>query len=209
MAKFQIPLADYNRIHQVAHGVLSDIANVERACVFFACFGAMMLSKHYKIPARVVAGAFGLCAADKPDVLFFGKIKDGEIASAADGFHMWIQTKSHIIDFMAPIYQEAFSTVRPDLTIPRRMLQRPIITEAKRAAQLNKTGDFITYPDLQLTDLLVDNFLNHPDGPDLIRVAEEWFGSRKRAQTKSFSMLNDLGEVLRLTLPQTTARTSW
>jgi len=210
MSRFLIPLADYNRIHQVAHGVLRDVANVERACIFFASFGAYILNKHYRIPARVVAGAFGLCVSDKPDVAFFGKEPDGTIGAAADdAFHMWILTETHVIDFMAPVFAEAFGSVRPDVRIPRRMLQRRRDSESESPDGLRAPGDFITYPDPALTDALVDNFLKRPGNQDLVFVGEAWFGSRRAKQEPKFAMRDSHGQVFDLTLPSTAANGAW
>jgi hypothetical protein len=94
-------------------------------------FGAYVLNKHYKTPARAVAAAFALCVGDGPDVAFFGEKNNGRLGSSEDRFHMWIQRKTHIVDFMAPIFPppEVFAGIRTGVSIPRKMLQRPISTE--------------------------------------------------------------------------------
>lgn len=207
--RFLMPLSEYNRIYQVAHGTIGDVGDAQRACMFFNAFGAYVLSKHYKIPARVVAGAFGLCVSDRPDVAFFGHHTDNRLSSSSDGFHMWVQTETHIVDFMAPIFPEVFGGLLPDRQLPRKMLQRLIATEAAGASSLVATGDFVTFPDPDLTDQLVDNFFKRPANGDLMMVAEAWFGSRRAKQKRSFSMQNDLGEVYELALPATVATGAW
>ena len=108
-----LPNSEYNRIYQVAHGVLQELRSVEKSCIFFATFGASILRQHYNIPARVVAGAFALCVGEGPDVVVFGEDSpEGVIASHA-GFHVWVQTHTHIIDFMAPVFSEAFAAAGP------------------------------------------------------------------------------------------------
>lgn len=205
-----MPLTEYNRIYQVARGTIRDIGNPEVACMFFNSFGAYVLNKHYRIPARVVAGAFGLCVGDTPDVLFFGNQDEGSrLTSASDGFHMWVQTETHIVDFMAPIFPETFAHLAGGLALPRKMLQRPITTEAQSVADLQSIGDFITLPDLDLTKSLVDDFFAKPANEDLLRVAEAWFGSRLGKQKPRFKMQNDLGEIYDLTLPRSGATGAW
>lgn len=204
-----LPLSEYNRIYQVARGTIGDIANVERACMFFNSFGAYVLSKHYKIPARVVAGAFGLCVSDKPDVLFFGHQADGRLSSSSDGFHMWVQTETHIIDFMAPIFPEAFAAQTAALAVPRKMLQRSKATEANSVAELSAVGDFITLPDPHLTEELIDRLFDRPANGDLMMVAAAWFGTRLGKQKSTFKMQNDLGEVYDLRLPSSVATGAW
>ncbi len=210
MTRFLLPLAEYNRIYQVAHGVLEDIANAERACIFFASFGALVLNKHYKIPARAVAGAFALCVSDRPEIAFFGKRDDdGALLSNSAGFHMWIQTQTHIVDFMAPIFPEAFANTLPGTVIPRKMLQKRLVDELPSAADLKAPGDTIGYPDPTLTQELIDNFFDRPANTDLLQIADAWFAGRRAKQTSSFAMQNDLGQVHRLTLPHSIATGSW
>jgi len=132
MKKFLLPLSEYNRIYQVAHGVLRDVTDVSRACQFFASFGTYVLKKYYHISARPVAGSFALCldvGPDGPNIVCFGSNSGSRITSDANGFHMWVQTPSHIIDFMAPVYREAFAQCSGAGTIPRKMMQKRIEDE--------------------------------------------------------------------------------
>lgn len=209
MKKFLLTLSEYNRIHQVARGALEGVATAERSCIFFASFGAYILSKHYKIPARAVAGGFALCLNDEPKVAFFGKDEDGKMVWSSDGFHMWVQTQTHIIDFMAPIFPETFAEMMPGNAFPRKMLQRMIATEATSLDGLRATGDFITLPDPDLTEALIDHFLDRPANGDLLLIAEKWFGSPRAKQQQSFAMVNDLGEVQKLSLPIAVAAGAW
>lgn len=207
--RFLIPLSHYNRIYQVAHGTIVDIGDPQRACMFFNSFGAYVLSKHYRIPARVVAGAFGLCVGDRPDIAYFGNQADGRLSSSDGGFHMWVQTQTHIMDFMAPIFPKVFAGLLPGQPLPRKMLQRPISSEAEGPSDLRAIGDFVTLPDMALTEQLVENFLRKPANADLLMVAEAWFGSPRAKQKRAFAMQNDLGETYALSLPNTAASGSW
>lgn len=209
MKKFLITLSEYNRVHQVARGVVEGLATAERSCIFFAIFGAYILETRYRIPAAAVAGNFALCVSDEPKVAFFGRDDDGKMVADSDGFHMWVQTETHIIDFMAPLFPESFSSMMGATIIPRKMLQRPISTEAKDLDSLNVAGNFITLPSRELTASLLANFLKRPANSDLIHVAEAWFGSAKGKQRPTFDMVNDLGEVTNLKLPVNAASGSW
>lgn len=204
-----MPLSEYNRIHQVAHGVLKDIGRPEKACKFFACFGAMVLNKHYKIPARAVAGGFALCVDAEPEVVFFGQAENGHISSSPEGFHMWVQTETHVIDFMAPIFPEAFADTGLTATIPRQMLQRPLTTEARSLDELNTRGAFYTLPDPDMTDAMIGEFLSHPHNTDLLLVADGWYGGRRSKQKHALTMQDNLGERIELRLPATTAIGAW
>lgn len=209
MSRFLMPLSEYNRIHQVAHGVLRDVGRPEKACKFFACFGAMVLTKHYKIPARAVAGGFALCINDTPEVAFFGQIDHGRISTSSEGFHMWVQTETHVIDFMAPIFPEAFADGAWGVKIPRRMFQRRLLTESESLDGLTTIGAFYTLPDPYLTEDMVDDFFNQPANIDLLNVGNAWYGGRTRKQPLAMAMQDNLGEVFQLQLPSTTAMGSW
>lgn len=208
MSKFLIPLPDFNRIHQVAHGVIKDIGTAERACTFFSIFGAYILSQKYGIDARPVAGGFSLCVAEER-CLIYGREEGGEYVVDSDGFHMWVQTPTHIVDFTAPIYPEAFAQAAPDITLPRKMLQKRISDECSNLNAVNEIGDFVTYPDPALTNELIERFMNRPVNSDLIQVADHWFGNRRAKQASTNRMMNDLGEVISLTLPPIAANGAW
>jgi len=48
---------------------------------------------------------------------------------------------------------------------------------------------------------LLDKFGKRPANPDLINVAETWFGTPKGMQAPTFAMINDVGQVTNLKLP--------
>jgi hypothetical protein len=209
VSRFIMPISEYNRIHQVAHGVLKDIGRVEKACKFFACFGAMVLNKHYKIPARVVAGGFALCIDSKPEVAFFGHAENGRISSSPDGFHMWVQTATHVIDFMAPFFPEAFADAGLTTAIPRKMLQRPLTTEAKSLDALNTPGSYYTLPDPDMTEAMIGEFLSRAQNADLLLIADGWYGGQRRRQKPVQMIRDDLGEIIELRLPSIAATEAW
>lgn len=209
MTKPLLSMPDFNRIHRVAHGAIDQIGTTSRACMFFACFGSFMLNKHYKVPARPVAGGFGICVDEHEHVLMFGKNVDGRIESGSDGFHMWVQTENHIIDFMSPIYPEAAEDTLPGIEVPRKMLQRTFDSEVQQPNDLARPGDFITLPDPALTEELVETFTDRPMTADLILIAEAWFGNRRGTQKPNFGMRDNKGEQFQLKLPPAKANGAW
>lgn len=209
MGKFVIPMAEYNRIHQIVHGVIKNEGDVERGCTFFAIVGSYLLNKHYGIKATAVAGGFALCVADGSRCIFYGKDEGGKFSWADDGFHMWVQTEEHIIDFMAPIYAESFAIAQPDIVIPRKMFQKRIEDDNQNLDDLDAIGDYMVFPDPDLSEELIDRFLNRSANTDLLNVAEAWFGSRRGKQKSKISMGSNDGIVRHLTLPTTIARSTW
>lgn len=208
MSNFLFPLSEFNRIHQVIHGTIEAEGNAGKACTLFACIGALILNKHYKIKASAVAGGFALCVEPEKN-MFFGRDGGGRVEIDEDGFHMWVQTETHIIDFMSPIYQEAFQDVQHEVTIPRRMFQKRLDQEAASLDDLTKAGDFYAMPDPDLSDRLIDSILNRPVNTDIIHIADEWFGSRRGRQRPSMTIGRNDGIVRELRLPNTPARGAW
>ncbi|KAK0360404.1 hypothetical protein LTR94_027437, partial [Friedmanniomyces endolithicus] len=161
MSRFLIPLSEYNRIYQVTHGVSQTFGGAEKGCIFFACCGALILNKHYKIKASAVAGAFALCVNDTPEVAFFGENQGGRIK----------------------------------LSVPRKMLQRSMSSEASSLDAVNTPGDFYTIPDLELTNVLLDKFLDRPAMRDLLNIVDTWHGARRKPQLPSITMGDSAGHA--------------
>jgi hypothetical protein len=208
MSNFILPMSDFNRIHQVIHGTINDEGNPGKACTLFACIGALILKKHYKIPAQAVAGGFAMCV--EPDKnMFFGRDGGGIFEIDEDGFHMWVQTETHVIDFMSPLYQEAFQDVQQESVIPRRMFQKRLLDEAASLDHLNTAGDFYSMPHPDLSERLIDRILERPINTDIIHIADTWFGARRRKQKPSLTIGSNDGLVRELRLPNTLARGAW
>jgi Protein of unknown function (DUF2026) len=208
-SRFLFPLSDFNRIYRTAHGTLQGVTSGEKSCIFFAAFGAAILNMQYKTPARAVAGAFGITLKEN-EGLVFGVENEGRVQSSDDGFHMWVQTQSHVIDFMSPIYQEAFQeNLSREQTVPRLMFQKEFRLEAANGLEMSKPGDFFTIRDEQLTNELIDNFFRIPQNSDLLEIALSWFGNRRSSQRDTVQMVNDLGEITSLKLANIRAIGSW
>jgi len=200
--KFILTLPEYGRIFQTIYSILEGRANTPQACLFFASAGALILNKHYKIPARAVGGAFMLCTDSDPSVLVIGKIINGILVSDGDGFHFWIQTENHVIDFMAPIFNEAIEGKGFNKSIPRKMFQRSIDDEVASPDDLSKSGDYFANPNLELTDELIDNFLDHYSNTDLLLACDHWF--KKHPKKMESMSLRDGRDPLQLSAPTVT-----
>jgi hypothetical protein len=206
-----LPITEYNRVYQVIHGVLLGIpeANAENACTFFATFGAYILKREYGIDARVVAGAFSFAMSDADGIAFFGKIENDQLVSADDAFHMWVQTKTHVFDFMAPIYREAFAASPGAALLPRKMMQRCLEDEAPSLDGLRQAGDFRCHPNPDLTQELLEHFYHRQLNTDLLGVALTWYGEARARQASTFAMADENGAVTYLALANTTANGAW
>jgi hypothetical protein len=211
MSRFLLPLTEFNRVYQVVHGVLLGIpeANAEKACTLFATFGAYVLKREYGIDARVVAGAFSFAMSDGDEVAFFGRIENDQLVSANDAFHMWVQTETHVFDFMAPIYREAFAAKPGPTPLPRKMMQRRLEEEAPGLDALRQAGNFRCYFNPDLTQELVDHFFDRQLNTDLLNVATAWYGKRRARQARTFAMADEKGALTHLALATTIANGAW
>lgn len=207
--RFLIKLAEFNRIYQCVHGTIANETRAEKSCVFFAIAGSFLLNKYLKIGARPVAGGFVLRPTAEDSVIGYAKNVDGAWGWGDDAFHMWVETETHILDFMSPIYREAFAEGNPDVVIPRKMFQMKKTQEAQSPNELPNQGDFFTFPDPDMSEELTEHFLNSPTNTDLLEIVDHWFCSNRRKQSDSFRMMSNDGVVHALTLPQSVAIGSW
>lgn len=210
MSKFAIPMPDFNRIYRVIHGAVSieGQGNPGKACTFFSIIGASILTNHYRIPARPVAGGFAMCIEPDKNILF-GRDTGDVIQCDKEAFHMWVQTESHIIDFMAPVFPEAFVDILSDDAIPRRMFQKRIDDGASCIDDLRRPGDFYTLRDPNLSDELIARTLAKPVNNDVIRIADTWFGTRRGKQSPSLKVQSSDGLSRTLELPAIVVNSSW
>lgn len=207
MKRLAISLSEYNRIYQVAHGVMNAVGGLENSSLYFAAFGSLILNKHFKIPARPVVGAFALCVDELPQVAAFGTLDGNALASDESHFHTWVQTEDNIIDFMGPIYTEAFAG-QFEKPVDRKMFQR-LRTEQAPATGLVHSGDFWALPNPGLTDRLLNQFLSKPKTRDLMALGEMWFGRRSSKQKATYTATNDLGTAYRFRLPANSPSSAW
>lgn len=208
MPKLQLTLPEYVRVYEVIYSVLEGRANTPHACIFFATTGALILQEHYKIAARPVAGAFLLCVDQTPTVISIAKNEDGLITSGVDGFHMWVQTETHLIDFMAPIFNESIEGKGYSRMVPRRMFQKLLSGESDSIENLRNPGDYFTLPNIELTNEHVQFIIDRPSHLDLVNAANQWFRKYPK-KLGDLSLRNDLGEVHELKLRAPAISGSW
>lgn len=196
-SKLILTLPEYERIYGVIYSVLDGRADVPHACMFFSIVGSFILNKHYQIAARPVAGAFLLGVDSVPRVATFGKLEGNDVTSDKDGFHMWVQTEKHVVDFMAPIFNEAVGN--KDLIVPRNMFQRLIGDEVASPDSIAKSGDYFTMPSPELSDHFVETFLDRASHRDLLAACDRWFKKYPK-KLDDLCLMDDCGETYPLML---------
>lgn len=208
MSKFVLPLSDYNRIYQVVHGVLQGRDDIRNVSALFAIVGALVLKQHYGILARPVAGGFALCVEPGKN-LILGRDAEGKVEYDADVFHMWVETRTHILDFSAPTYPEMAQAAGFGVTVPCKMFQKKVEEEAPQIETMYGLGDFVAYPDHQLSEKLLDGLTRDPAYAESIKLATQWFGRRRQKQMTDITYIGGDGAEHSLSLPNTQVRGSW
>ena len=88
------------------------------------------------------------------------------------------------------------------------MFQRPLSAEAESMDELSAPGDYFTMPSIELTGELVDSLLDRPTNVDLLNAVDRWFKKYPK-KLEDLSLLNDLGEVHKLTLSAPRISGAW
>lgn len=166
----------YERIYRVLYATLDPTARVEVACLAFAIGGATILNERHRIKAGVVAGA-AVYYVDRGRnfAATFGHFANHRLASSSRSFHCWIQTDTHAIDFMAPIFRESMASAGHPFAVPRRMFQRPLSAMAGSLDDLGAEGDFALQPDPDLTARLIDDFFERDERMDWLSACLQWY----------------------------------
>lgn len=191
-----IPLPDYERIFRVIYSVIDDHANTAHACIFFSMAGAAILRKKYKLEATAVAGAAAFAIhGESGTVSTFGRFRDGELVSAEESFHCWVQCQGVIIDFLAPLFAESLKTYGHNIAVPRRMFQKPLAEMACSVHDLRGEGAFFLRPNLDLTRELYRSFSERPMNADLVNVCLAWYARPPKRLSTTMGMLDDEGKT--------------
>lgn len=199
--KLLIPFADYCRMFRVIHSVLDGRAHDNRACIFFAVAGTLLLRRHYKLNALPVAGAARyMVDAETAQAVTFGRFEGDRLVATPEAFHCWVECDGYAIDFMAPIFPESLAAAGIRQAIPRHMFQRRLAEMAKTTDELTRDGDFSLFPDQQRTMEVIQNFdAKHASG-DLANTCAHWYRRPPKKIAPTLDVANAAGAVQRLTL---------
>ena len=175
MSKHLLPFPDYQRIYQVIYSVLqaSEIAVTNRACFLFAVAGSKLLREHYGLAATISAGGAAFMVDEACSrMVVYGREQDGLFVGDSEAFHAWVQCDGWMIDFMAPIMDEALREDGHTWKVPRRMLQKRLDDGKMAVGDVQHQGEFCLSPTRELADELVDNISS--GATDLIDVCNAW-----------------------------------
>lgn len=172
-----LTFADYQRIYTVLYAtLLAAEARTHRACIFFSVVGTAILRKDHGLEAQIVAGAaaYAFDAAGR-QLVSFGRLEGDLFTSGPNAFHAWVECDGFAIDFMAPIFQESVRADGHNLTVPRRMFQKPVTAAATEMPDPGQPGAFCLVPDQARTDDVKAAFGAAEMNADLGSLAMAWY----------------------------------
>ena len=206
-----ITLKEYETIFRVLYAVSHSVGNTTgKACLFYNVIGALVLAERFKKKARPVMGAAFFRVHDpSATVLSYSRLIDGIPSSDAEAFHCWVECEGFLIDFTAPVFRESFAESGQQLAINRQMLQKPLSQMASTVNDLSSEGDFWLLPNPELSNELLAKFLQKPAPSDLAKVCLSWVAKPSKKTPEVFAMMNDLGEVSNMKLPNIHLVSAW
>ena len=135
---------DYDRAYKVINSIIiSEGGNPATSCIFFAAFGAAIISHHYKLSTTVKSGLavyhFGSDDADNDRIAFGKKLNNGRLSGEYESFHCWIEVNGWVVDFMTPAFRDL-----PNVSakVPSKIFQKPLTEMATSYNDIKKVGGF-------------------------------------------------------------------
>ena len=206
-----LTLPEYQRLFQVLTSVLDGAnATTERACVFYAIAGALLIEKVFKREARPVAGAAFYRLDDATGfTLAYGRLEEDRVGCDDAAFHCWIESEGTIIDLMAPVFQRSILSEGRAERIKTQMFQRPRGDMSQSPYDLEREGSFFHVISPVLTNEVIQRFLKRPANGDLVNVCMHWFRRPPAKIATTMQMGSNDGLVVTIRLNQTQLTGVW
>lgn len=206
-----IPAEDYTRITSLIFSVLeSSGAKTSRACIFFAIAGAMILQDRYGIKARPVAGAAFYRVNDNTGFTIAYCDQDSAfVTSSAKAFHCWVETETHVVDFMAPIFQDAVNSANREESVPARMFQAGHQEMSTSPASLLREGDHFHMSNPPLAQEIFERWADRDGNLEVLDVFMNWYRRPPAVLPQEFVAKSNKGDNIRYQLRNVKIEGSW
>jgi hypothetical protein len=206
--KPEITISQYNLIFQILSSVGELFAHgPSKSCQFYNVIGAMILKDAFKIDARPVMGAAFIRVNKQGEVIAFAGDENGSFFSSPKAFHCWIETPNYYIDFTSPEYGELENKLVK--SIPKKMFKKSKSLIADGPDLLFEPGDFFFSENAELTQYLLKKMFSRPDFGDLANICLDWYKKSKKKVVPEISVVNDLGELVSITLKSNGVQGAW
>jgi hypothetical protein len=195
LPKRAVTIKKFNLISTAIQGVIPHLFEsvpAHKSCVTFACLGAAWLRYAQGVGCSVVAGAYALRHPTHQRILAFGEERGEDILATKNGFHMWVETKTHLIDFSSPLYPDVAAERWSDAPLPRNMMNMAKSEIAHshddlflgrslyRTQDLDLTKSLLRWqPDMYLLDLFLSWCVKLEKNPDAAMFAATDAGVRQ------------------------------
>ncbi|WP_210558284.1 MULTISPECIES: DUF2026 family protein [unclassified Pseudomonas] len=211
-SELAISIPEYNRIFQVLHSVSTAFDDRSRAsCLFYNTVGAFLLERSLGIPARALMGAAFFRVDDTTDTVlcFAERDESGVFIGTLKGFHCWVETEHHIIDFTAPVYRKYLADLGSNIKLPRKMFQKPKELMAHSHEHLMVEGDYYVEPNAKLTLELGLRGARNAEMGDLANACLQWFKRPPKKMKGTLPLMSDQGQLTEIKLTGLSAVGSW
>ncbi len=204
-----ITLKQYEDIYRILSSVGEHFSHgAGNSCQFYNVNGSFLLSTILKIEARPVMGAAFIRLNDNGDALSFAEREGNKYFSSSKGFHCWIETRDHYIDFTSPEYRESNLEIDGS-TVPRSMFQKPKSTMSKDQFALLNPGDYFFSVNKELTNKLLSQVMSSPAAQDLANICCDWYRNYNKIKIDTLEVMNDLGEITSIKLRTSNLESAW
>jgi len=208
----KITLREFNLVSTAIKGLLlqtEGVRDIKHSCIVFSCLGAAIVNQHFKIQCQPVAGAWLLRHPDGENILGFGIDDNKKFRSSEDGFHMWVETKTHAIDFTSAMYPEVFASVHADSPVPRAMVQIDLQGTTPTKDDRENWTLLRAIPNVDLTESFIDTFASNSENNEIIKILLQWIQLLKRSPNSNMKIINNSGRIVALRRSGFEARGIW
>ena len=181
----------------------------EENSTLFGLIGTVIVKGKLGVACSPVAGDWYIHHPDGQRVLGIGNAGENQTDTNCPGFHMWIQTETHIIDLMSPMYPEIFPAANSPSPLRRRMLQLPKKDDAKSWEEFQQGAPLMAAPNEELTDALLDKVTNDQRCMDLAGAALHWWPKLIADPKAILALYPDGGECLAIARTGHSAEGVW
>lgn len=147
---------------------------MNHSCLFFSILGALVLSEHHRIDAKVYVGFAALRLSQDGEVLLRGT-ETPECGSNENAFHSWVETEDWCVDFSAPV----ISDICKERDIPgnhkRRVFLKKITQMAETREEMRSEGAFMLGCNDDLTRSMVHDFFAERQRKDIAEFMCRWY----------------------------------
>jgi len=203
---------DFNLLSTAIQGLLLKTGfakDQEENSALFSMFGAVIVMGKLGVPCSPVAGDWYIHHPNGQAVLGIGRADRKRAEPNLAGFHAWIQTETHIIDLMSPMYPEIFTAANSLSPVPRKMLQVPRTDDANNWEEFRQGAPLMAVPNEELTDALLEKVASDQRCDDLAGALLHWWPKLKADSKAILALYPDGGEGLVIARTGHTAKGGW